>query len=65
MYNLKTKAFEDSKWKDLVVGNIIKVKKNETLPADILVIKSSHENGFCYFQTTNLDGYIINLINIY
>lgn len=26
------------------------------IPADLLVIKSSSENGFCYLQTTNLDG---------
>jgi magnesium-transporting ATPase (P-type) len=30
--------------------------KNEVIPADILIIKSSAENGFCYLQTTNLDG---------
>jgi magnesium-transporting ATPase (P-type) len=30
--------------------------KNQVIPADILVIKSSAENGFCYLQTTNLDG---------
>lgn len=26
------------------------------IPADILVIKSSDENGLCYLETTNLDG---------
>ena len=41
---------------DIKVGNIIKVQRNETLPADILVIKSSNENGFCYLETSNLDG---------
>jgi len=30
--------------------------KNEVIPADILLIKSSADNGFCYLQTTNLDG---------
>lgn len=32
------------------------VKKNEMIPADILIIKSSDENGLCYLETTNLDG---------
>ena len=44
------------KWKDITVGNIIKVLKNEVIPADILILKSSADNGFCYLQTTNLDG---------
>ena len=38
------------------VGNIIKVKKNQMIPCDILVIKSSDDNGICYLETTNLDG---------
>ena len=38
------------------VGNIIKVIKDEMVPADLLVIKTSLQNGFCYMQTSNLDG---------
>ena len=38
------------------VGNIIKVKKEEMVPADLLILKSSLQNGFCYMQTSNLDG---------
>jgi magnesium-transporting ATPase (P-type) len=30
--------------------------KNEVIPADILIVKSSADNGFSYLQTTNLDG---------
>ena len=55
-YNMECKLFNECKWKQLKVGNIIKVLKNEILPADILIIKSSNVNGFCYLQTTNLDG---------
>lgn len=32
------------------------MKKNEMIPADILIIKSSDDNGLCYLETTNLDG---------
>ena len=38
------------------VGNIIKVKKEEMIPADLLILKTSLPNGFCYMQTSNLDG---------
>lgn len=48
--------FESCKWKDINVGQIIKVNKNEIIPCDILVIKTSAENGFSYLETTNLDG---------
>jgi len=48
--------FEECCWKNLYIGDIIKVSKNEILPADIVVIKSTNESGFCYLQTTNLDG---------
>lgn len=44
------------KWAELKVGNVIKILKNETIPSDILIIKTSLENHFCYMQTTNLDG---------
>lgn len=29
---------------------------NEAIPADLLIFKSSNENGYCYLQTTSLDG---------
>jgi magnesium-transporting ATPase (P-type) len=32
------------------------VLKDEEVPVDLMVIKSSSDNNFCYFQTTNLDG---------
>lgn len=41
---------------DVQVGSILKIKKNENIPADLLVIKSSLASGFCYMETTNLDG---------
>lgn len=54
--NITTHAEEKVKWAELKVGDIIKITKNETIPADILIIKTSSLNHFCYMQTTNLDG---------
>lgn len=28
----------------------------QTIPADLLIMKTAAKNGFCYMQTTNLDG---------
>ena len=52
----KSPHFIESKWSDIEIGTILKIAKDETLPADILIFKSSSENGFCYLETTNLDG---------
>ena len=38
------------------IGNIIKVKKEEMVPADLLIIKTALPSGLCYMQTSNLDG---------
>ncbi|KAI8850390.1 hypothetical protein BC829DRAFT_389315 [Chytridium lagenaria] len=43
-------------WKDLKVGDIILVQEHDIVPADIVVLFSSHQNGSCYIETSNLDG---------
>ncbi|KAH6755780.1 aminophospholipid ATPase 1 [Perilla frutescens var. hirtella] len=48
--------FEDKKWKDIRVGEIIKISKNETLPCDMVLLSTSDATGVAYVQTTNLDG---------
>ncbi|KAK4384521.1 Phospholipid-transporting ATPase 1, partial [Sesamum angolense] len=48
--------FQQKKWKDLRVGEIIKVYGNETLPCDMVLLSTSDTTGVAYVQTTNLDG---------
>jgi len=45
-----------SPWRDVVVGDIIKVKCDDYFPADIILLSTSFEQGNCYIETTNLDG---------
>ena len=52
----KLPKFLKQKTEQIKVGHIVKVKKNELIPADLLIIKTSLKNGFCYMQTSNLDG---------
>lgn len=40
----------------LVVGDLVKVTEDETFAADLIVLSSSHEGGFCFIQTSSLDG---------
>ena len=54
--SFQEKKFKYNYCKNIKVGNIIRIKKDELIPADILIIKTSLENGFCYTQTANLDG---------
>jgi phospholipid-transporting ATPase len=44
------------KWSDLMVGNIVKVFKDNFFPSDIIFIKSSNSENVCYVETKNLDG---------
>jgi phospholipid-transporting ATPase len=43
-------------WKDLKVGDVVKILNNEFFPADIITLVSSDENGVAFVETANLDG---------
>ncbi|XP_028756392.1 phospholipid-transporting ATPase 1 [Neltuma alba] len=48
--------FEQKKWKDIRVGEIVKIHANETIPCDIVLLSTSDPTGVAYVQTINLDG---------
>ncbi|KAI5988265.1 hypothetical protein EDC04DRAFT_2884149 [Pisolithus marmoratus] len=51
-----TARWERTLWKKLEVGDVVLLRENEQVPADIVVLSTSDPNGLCYVETKNLDG---------
>ena len=52
----QNKKFRNIKWSEIKIGNLIKVKKDEMIPADLFVICSSNKDISFYLQSANIDG---------
>ena len=55
------KTYRNNKWVtvksgELILGEIIQVKKDGIFPADLLLIDSNLHDGLCYIETGSLDG---------
>lgn len=50
------KLWTSLKWKDVKVGDIIKLERNDDVPADIVLLHATGPNGIAYIDTMALDG---------
>lgn len=64
VFNRQLREFEEVEWRELKVGDFIKVANHEILPADIMILavipaegaRTGGNMGLCYVETKNLDG---------
>ncbi|GMM36375.1 aminophospholipid-translocating P4-type ATPase [Saccharomycopsis crataegensis] len=48
--------FEKGYWKEIGVGDIIRIHNNDEIPADVVILSTADGDGACYVETKNLDG---------
>ncbi|XP_043345314.1 phospholipid-transporting ATPase VA isoform X1 [Cervus canadensis] len=56
VFSREEKQYVNRFWKEIRVGDFVRLRCNETIPADILLLSSSDPDGLCHIETANLDG---------
>ncbi|KAL5118976.1 phospholipid transporting ATPase [Pleosporales sp. CAS-2024a] len=51
----KARFMKDA-WKNVQVGDFLRLYNDEEIPADVVVLSTSSDDGACYVETKNLDG---------
>ncbi|KAF8195975.1 phospholipid-translocating ATPase [Mycena galopus ATCC 62051] len=52
----ETADWEITSWEDVRVGDFVKIRDNEAIPADIVICATSEEENVAFLETKNLDG---------
>uniref|UniRef100_A0A0N5BVR4 Phospholipid-transporting ATPase n=1 Tax=Strongyloides papillosus TaxID=174720 RepID=A0A0N5BVR4_STREA len=53
---LRNGRWEEISWKNIAVGDVLKIENNHLIPADLVILSSSELNSMAYIETSNLDG---------
>lgn len=62
VFDYRTRNFREILWSEIVVGDLIKISKDEQFPCDLLLGKCSSKNGIAFVDTMNLDGEVIFIL---
>jgi hypothetical protein len=49
-------VWKKEKWADVKVGQYLLLRNDDPIPADVVIISSSTDEGTCFVETKNLDG---------
>lgn len=55
-WSRRAPRWKSRSWEDIAVGDFIKLRNNEFIPADVLICATSEEEDTCSIETKNLDG---------
>ncbi|XP_077572622.1 phospholipid-transporting ATPase IC [Stigmatopora nigra] len=53
---LISQSFNKAQWKDVCVGDIVRIHKDQTIPADVVLLCSSEPHSVAYVETADIDG---------
>ena len=55
-YSYENKEFVETKWKDIRVGDLVKIYKEGKFPVDMMLMVTPNSDGLVFVDTSNLDG---------